>query len=105
MRVVSREVIEYAMDNAGMSTERLRPNYSGRAMYGAECFGIIVESLSDAFAFFAQLGIIAAQNEENTAIEDTDYFDTGAVELLAARASSDSMGIDTIVYFPGWALA
>jgi hypothetical protein len=102
MRTVSREVIEYAMMNANLETEDLRDNYSGRGMYGQECFGFVTNDYGSPFAFFVQLGIIGAQNEEDTSIEDSDYFDTGAAEQLAMSAQTDSMGRGSIVYFPGW---
>ena len=49
-------------------------NYSGRGMYGKECFGIVVESYS--------------------AIEDE-------LDKYNVMGSKDSMGRDTIIYWPG----
>lgn len=69
--------------------ENLTNTYSGRAMFGDECFGVIVDNgLSQAFSFFAHL-----------AIEDPD------VALQIANAvRTDSMGTGIIVYFPGYQL-
>ena len=54
--------------------EPLRDNYSGRCMYGATCFGIVTDDPE---------GLIEA-----------------AIEAGLKGARTDSMGFDTIVYWP-----
>jgi hypothetical protein len=64
-------------------------DYSGRGMYGATCFGITVNSHASTTMFMLAV-------REVIGLEDTVY--------LASAMRSDSMGYDTIVYFPGWTL-
>lgn len=71
----------------------IRTDYSGRGMYGDQCFGLVFEQeVRHPWAFFAALGIVQ---------ESMDPPDFDALELARA-ARSDSMGVGTIVYFPGW---
>lgn len=67
----------------------LRRAYSGRGMYGSACFGIVVNGPASTAMFMLAV-------REVIGLEDTVY--------LASAMQSDSMGYDTIVYFPGWAL-
>lgn len=68
----------------------VRTDYSGRGMYGATCFGLVV-SKSDVLVGYA-LGRF---------LEERGY---DAFEVLEA-ARTDSMGYDAVVYFPGYNLA
>ena len=75
------------LDGEGSS---VRTDYSGRGMYGAECIGIVGSHA------VAALFIVALADA-------TDY---DHVELLAELVQrngwqTDSMGLDTIHYFPG----
>jgi len=63
---------------------KIRHSYSGRAMYGESCFGLVGDD-SDFFLFFALLG---AKDE-------------GLSRDLAMKARTDSMGLSSIMYFPG----
>lgn len=101
MRTVSREVIEYAMIGASIDLETLREDH-WRFGIDSPCFAITVDSFGDLFKLFVQLGIIGAQNEEDTSIEDSDYFDTGAAELLATAARVETFNLSSNVYFEGW---
>lgn len=62
---------------------RITPDYSGRAMYGAECLGLVTDAAGDVFAIIAELA---------RAGEDTDW---------ARGARTDSMGRRMITYWPG----
>lgn len=105
MRTINRDIVIYALENANLDSEGLREDYSGRGMYGDTCFGFVTNDYGSSFAFFVQLGIVGAQNEEQSLDDDSDYFDTGEAELLANSARTDAMGHSTIVYFPGWSLS
>lgn len=59
--------------------------YSGRGMFGATCFGIVVNAIGASYLVFAALSHVLGQ--EN-------------LTELATSACEDSMGRDTIVYFP-----
>jgi hypothetical protein len=87
MGIIEREVIEEALIDAGVEdADAIYVNYSGRGMYGETCFGVTVSDVREFFRFTAALGARDA---------DTAY-------QLADALRSDSMGLDTIYYFPGW---
>ena len=85
-----------------------RESYSGRAMYGRACVGI-VGSMQDCLRVIAQVvvnmtedvfstAIDAADGEENAAYDLNDKVQEMQTELL--RFSYDSMGLDVIIYWP-----
>lgn len=84
------DLIRTAVDLAGLydDSDTIRTDYSGRGMYGDRCFGIVVADQRE-----------AARVLVNLATLDGDL----AVEL-ADRWTTDSMGMTTIVYFPGVAI-
>lgn len=68
----------------------LTTDYSGRGMYGKTCFGLIYGgSVGQLCACFLR-GL-----DDDTMDEMADLFD---------EMRTDSMGYDTIYYFPGWTL-
>lgn len=82
------DAIEAAQDALGTWDEiGIRKSYSGRGMYGDECFGIVCPS-NFGYAFIAA---IAANSELGLDV----------ATMLVKRLSTDSMGYDTIIYFPG----
>jgi len=83
------EVVFDAADMAGLDTdEDLRRDYSGRFMFGEECFGIV----GDAGSY--------GEFMANVAMEDADL-----AKALAGAVRTDSMGLSTIYYFPGYRMA
>lgn len=56
-------------------------SYSGRSMYGKQCLGIDMESMSDAFRFALM-------------VEDED------LTVALSNPCFDNMGMGIIVYFP-----
>ena len=92
-----------ALDTIGiddLDTDDIRTDYSGRGMYGARCFGIVV---SQSQAGLIGLGIAAAIMGT---MDDTTAEDALAMAAEIVRcANTGSMGRGTIVYFPGWLLA
>lgn len=81
------QVIE-ALYRAGLDEDYLRTDYSGRAMYGAECFGIVHDGQGELIRFFLYLA--------------SGDLGTEAAAALAGAAQRDSMGHSTITYFPGY---
>lgn len=77
---LSKATVERAME---MSDGRLVFNYSGRGMFGETGFGI-VGSLSD----FAHFLVCIAASDIKTA------------NFLACNVETDSMGTETIYFFP-----
>lgn len=65
-------------------------SYSGRGMYGRECVGIELRQGTSQFG----VGVAVANMALTLGYEDL------AEDLMDLRVASDSMGLDTIVYFP-----
>lgn len=78
-----------ALDSVGADCE-IRADYSGRAMFGDECFGIVHNGAD------VLIGVAFA------CLIGDDYL---VAAELAQAARTDSMGRSTITYFPGWTLA
>ncbi len=87
---VTRQVVEQALEGVGLYGENdvlhgedveIRGNYSGRGMYGAQCFGIVC-NVGNLALFCASLGSFA---------DDWDW-------VMSVR--SDNMGRSTIWYWP-----
>lgn len=87
------EAIYDAVDRAGMDWgEDVRRDYSGRGMFGDECFGFVTGG--QVYDFFLELP---------DALRRTD----ARVELARELTQSlrrDDMGLSTIYYFPGYLL-
>ncbi len=64
----------------------VRPKYSGKGMYGNECFAVS-GTLNELAGFLIQLGSV-----------------TGDVSGLARAIRSDALGNGQIFYFPGFLL-
>lgn len=94
---VPEGLIERAFYQADLDLdENLRRNYSGRGMYGKECFGIVHSSQSQLMSFMLFLDRIVQEDAPDYEVD----FDL-AFELTDC-ASKDSMAFDTITYFPGF---
>jgi len=85
---IAREQFEDIELNTGLS-ECTPRTYSGRAMYGEQCFGIDAPNMREVAKFLC--GLTNALGEDG--FED-------AVEF-AARMETDSMGLGIVAYFPG----
>ena len=66
--------------------ESIHENYSGRGMYGDQCMGIITANTLTCFGYLIHT-------------LSGDFPDL--VEKLCNNVRTDSMGHDTIIYFPG----
>ena len=86
MTLLDYETVMEAVYEAGGDEENVRADYSGRSMYGAECFGIVHSSQTELLVLVAGLAV-------------------AGVDLGFLRnARMDSMGLDMITYFPGTTL-
>lgn len=85
-----RKVVNEISDSVcnGSKDASYRTNYSGRGMTGKTCVGFTL-SASD----LVLLGVVL-----------TSVLGYDRSMDLSASACTDSMGRDTIVYFPGWVL-
>jgi hypothetical protein len=80
---ISYELLEEIAQEVDGST---RTDYSGRGMYGNACVGIVASDLVE----LLELGAAIARVVEDEELRD---------ELLS-KSRTDSMGYDTIVYWP-----
>jgi hypothetical protein len=71
-------------------------DYSGRAMYGSTCFGLVLDSDQDMVRVLIELA--------NPRLEDDPDRKDAVIELTRSLRA-DSMGYSGIWYFPGWTLA
>jgi hypothetical protein len=87
MTTIAYNIIENACHDAGLDPdETIRVDYSGRAMYGATCLGIVHRDVGELLAFAVAL-------------------DHGGMELdWLTGARQDSMGLSIITYWPGVSL-
>lgn len=95
MRMDAKALIR-AIENAQLENadELKAQSYSGRAMYGRSCVGVVIPRDVSSFQLAAAVALClvedANEGEEAWLLE----------ELAALRVCEDSMGLDTIVYFP-----
>lgn len=96
------EVIECAnmlTDGQGSASWR---SYSGRAMYGAKCFAIVVDTSE--FVVGVAMGRVAAEWDirDGDMLEphDQEFHAVEVVEAMAVSTRTDSMGRGTVVYWP-----
>jgi hypothetical protein len=87
MTTLSRATVNDALYAADLDESALYEDYSGRAMYGASCFGLVCDA--GGFAAFC-----AAFAKGNFTDDDPD------VDWLS-KVRTDSMGLSTIWYWPG----
>jgi hypothetical protein len=89
---IPKSLIERAAYEADLDLEtNLTFTYSGRYMYGRQCFGVI-GTLEDYGKFLLML----AEAEANAG----NFYGGELAWELAQGVSTDNMGFDTIYYFP-----
>lgn len=99
MKTIERKLVKDALNNANIregedGDASIREEYSGRGMYNRTCFGVTFNRESDSYKFLVSLALILAKEGE----------DDQAPYVLAAAATTDSMGTGMILYFPGFTL-
>lgn len=99
---ITRSDLEYVLDQADVlyGEETINDTYSGRGMYGESCLSVVFEGKRiqrNLSRFFVELGMLAAAEGE--------AISAGQACDMADAVATDDLGLDTIVYFPGWTLA
>lgn len=86
---VPADTIIGALCNSDQGDEdSIYTNYSGRYMYGATCFGVVLSGPVALARFMIEL----SQEDYDLALD------------LSQRMAVDNMGHDTIYYFPGYTI-
>ena len=93
---ITRLMVLEARERTNTFDVETRSDYSGREMYGGTCLAA-VGSLTDLAQFLVGLTIMLREELGDEEGEKR------AVEL-AGNARFDSMGTDTVMYFPRWRL-
>ena len=91
--MITLSQLELGAERAGVYDYEVRKDYSGRGMRGAKCLGLVVDSPADAYAILAGAAAEAEYDDE------TDLADEWLA--LFRKSRLDSMGLQSIVYFPG----
>lgn len=68
-------------------------SYSGRAMYGRDCVGVVVPHDVSSFQLGAAIARALLEGDPDEGARDVE-------DLADLRVCEDNMGRDTIVYFP-----
>lgn len=101
------EHLTEALEAVEIHDPEVRTDYSGRAMYGATCFGVVLgdrdlPKLGLALAMAEHMAVdgLWADGDEP---ELADFTERAVILLECVRM--DDMGRAVIAYFPGWLLA
>lgn len=89
--MLTKKLIEEVALNFDSEDLSLTFDYSGRFMYGAQCFGVIASGIETFSLFVHELTYVAALKDDDTVNDITS---------LLSNLRSDSMGLDSIYYFP-----
>ena len=103
-----REIIQNFVDDQGEDDEvSVYENYSGRGMFGKNCFGFSLGRYTNSHMFI--VGLISNLfesrpyvNDEGATEEDEKDLEEyeNLIEMLNSRIDIDSLGLGTILYFP-----
>ncbi|MBQ3348786.1 MAG: hypothetical protein IJG38_00150 [Thermoguttaceae bacterium] len=91
MHTIQKEILEAIFEIATDNGWNLTNTYSGRFMYGAQCFSI--DGDGDLGQIAAQLFIEIRENED---------IDAYALAEMFGSVRRDNLGLGTVYYFPGW---
>jgi hypothetical protein len=97
-KTILRRYVEEACEAAGVDLEGIREGYQGRGSYGS-CWGVVLRNQVLFIAELVATIAIEAQEEE----KDVEVTLRPVMRMLE-QAETDSMGLDMILYFPGWTL-
>lgn len=81
---LSKSMLESACYEAGLDPQETLMNYSGRFMYGKDCLGLSVDSMSDAVKFIISIADV----------------DRNLADKMADDLTTDSLGLGIVAYFP-----
>ena len=91
------EVRDLAID-LGLEDCEFRTDYSGRGMYGKGCVAFTFDRGSS-LVIGAALALVAADWDRNNPGKEEVYADL--VKSITSHSRQDSMGLGSVVYFPG----
>lgn len=100
LTAIKRNVIETALELASVDYDGIRPDYSGRGMYGETCLGITFDDYGQLATFLVELTGLFAE----TTMDDEEpcvYDVIQPARDLARKLRTDSMGYQVIAYWPG----
>ena len=83
--VVDYDLVKNIAYEADLDEDQIRVSYSGRAMYGKECLGLVC-TLGDLLNFVTRLGYVVDADDE--------------VYDWITSVREDNMGLGTIYYWP-----
>jgi len=106
-KTISLDVIQDALECAGLneSVETVNDAYLGRGLNPSPCLSFVIEGGWPQRAlcrFMVELGLWAQEAFDLGDLDDLNAPDV--VRALSNVVSTDNLGMDTIVYFPGWTL-
>lgn len=110
---IERTAFEDALSNDSIFSEDIRGDYSGRGMFGSTCVSVTVSPSEVSRVPVALTRYAEGLREEADECEDPEYdFDpeylaeqrelADRFDRMADGVRSDNMGLDMVVYFPGF---
>lgn len=106
-KTISRDLLQDVLEASEIfNFDTINDTYSGRGMNGATCLSFVIEGHWGAMRKLAQfMATLAALQAYDVMENDSDqYGDIVPAQDMAKVVSLDDLGMDTIVYFPGWTL-
>ena len=105
---MAKEITQEALDVALLeSNVELRESYSGRGMYGDTCWGVVgeVEELNNFERQLAKSATVDMWGPVEGDVEGVIEDFLGQLDEIESRRRIDSMGMNTIYYYPGIKIA
>ena len=98
---LSNEQFDILADFADQFDAQIVSDYSGRGMYGQTCIGFITNyNNPNLFQLGFNLCSFIFNELANNNDDDNEMLNELLDTLSRCSASTDSMGLDTIIYFP-----
>jgi len=96
MQFLPAHHLQMALDDAELiaRSDTIHYSYSGRAMYGSTCFGVVLHDMSELLRLFVALARVCDRAGQHDLPGE-----------LAQSLATDKLGLDMIFYFPGWRLS
>lgn len=95
--IISQILTERIVEQAGYYGFDIRNDYSGRGMFGDTCFGVTCNNIFE--------WIYCMIDDINNNFTDEELYNVlNEFGEMVREAKTDSMGLETILYFPNWSL-
>jgi hypothetical protein len=96
--IISTSELDTLTDILNIDGNDIRTDYSGRGMYGNTCLGIVLgDGVTPIQVGVALVEALTADSDDQDSVESAWQ----TANTIAGRARMDSMGLGSIVYFPG----